>query len=206
MKNIVKALIEAKQNFKPIIKSKANSHFKSKYAPLDAILDAIGEALGAAGLVLVQPTIVKDDKTILRTILIHGESGEQIESELVIPPQSDPQKLGAAMTYYRRFSICSLLAIAPDEDDDGTIAKINAVRPQSQPPPKAAPVDPMFKYRQAMKDCFAELDWSIQQQKDWAQTISKHPSKDWIPSTWEAAIVDLHNQIDCKQSSFLPVE
>ena len=27
------------------------------------------------------------------------------------------------MTYYRRFSICSLLAIAPDDDDDGTTAK-----------------------------------------------------------------------------------
>ena len=31
------------------------------------------------------------------------------------------------MTYYRRFSICSLLAIAPDDDDDGTTAKATTI-------------------------------------------------------------------------------
>lgn len=126
MKLIAAALIQAKANFKPILKTKTNPHYKSKYAGLDAILDAIAEALGAVGVLLIQPTAVRDDKTILRTILIHAESGEQIESELVIPPQSDPQKLGSAMTYYRRFSLCSILAIAPDEDDDGSTAKAQA--------------------------------------------------------------------------------
>jgi ERF superfamily len=88
-------------------------------------------ALLANNLLLIQPTIAKDNSTVLKTILIHAESGEQLESELTIPaiavgealPVANPQKLGAAMTYYRRFSICSLLAIAPDDDDDGTAAK-----------------------------------------------------------------------------------
>jgi ERF superfamily len=126
MKLIATALIKAKANFKPILKTKTNPHFRSKYAGLDAILDAITAALGEVGVLLVQPTVVREDKTILRTILIHAESGEQIESELAIPPLLDPQKLGAAMTYYRRFSLCALLAIAPDEDDDGSTANAQA--------------------------------------------------------------------------------
>jgi ERF superfamily len=127
MKLITTALIAAKAQFKPIHKNKVNPHFNYKYATLDEILEAIAPALLANNLLLIQPTIVKDNSTVLKTILIHAESGEQLESELTIPAITDPQKLGAAMTYYRRFSICSLLAIAPDDDDDGTTAKATAL-------------------------------------------------------------------------------
>jgi ERF superfamily len=127
MKLITTALIAAKAQFKPIHKNKVNPHFKSKYATLDEILEAIAPALLANNLLLIQPTIAKDNSTVLKTILLHAESGEQLESELTIPAITDPQKLGAAMTYYRRFSICSLLAIAPDDDDDGTTAKATAL-------------------------------------------------------------------------------
>ena len=127
MKLITTALIAAKAQFKPIHKNKVNPHYKSKYATLDEILEAIAPALLANNLLLIQPTLVKDNSTVLKTILIHAESGEQLESELTIPAITDPQKLGAAMTYYRRFSICSLLAIAPDDDDDGTTAKATTI-------------------------------------------------------------------------------
>jgi ERF superfamily len=137
MKLITAALIAAKAKFKPIHKNKVNPHFKSKYATLDEILEAIAPALLANNLLLIQPTIVKDNLTVLKTILIHAESGEQLESELTIPAIADPQKLGAAMTYYRRFSICSLLAIAPDDDDDGTTTKATATVKTTSTLPKA---------------------------------------------------------------------
>jgi hypothetical protein len=122
-KNIATSLIAAKKNFKPIAKSKTNPHFKSKYASLDSILDAITEALSDAGLVLIQPTsITPAGVSIIKTILIHAESNDRIESELALPTVTDPQKLGSALTYYRRYGICNLLAIAPDEDDDGAAA------------------------------------------------------------------------------------
>jgi hypothetical protein len=135
MKLITAALIAAKAQFNPIHKNKVNPHFNFKYATLDEILEAIAPALLANNLLLIQPTLVKDNLTVLKTLLIHAESGEQLESELTIPAIADPQKLGAAMTYYRRFSICSLLAIAPDDDDDGTTAKATAkVKPTSSLP------------------------------------------------------------------------
>jgi ERF superfamily len=137
MKLITTALIAAKSQFNPIHKNKVNPHFKSKYATLDEILEAIAPALLANNLLLIQPTIVKDNLTVLKTLLIHAESGEQLESELTIPAIADPQKLGAAMTYYRRFSICSLLAIAPDDDDDGTTARATATVKTTSSLPKA---------------------------------------------------------------------
>jgi ERF superfamily len=138
MKLITTALIAAKAQFNPIHKNKVNPHFKSKYATLDEILEAIAPGLLANNLLLIQPTIVKDNLTVLKTLLIHAESGEQLESELTIPAIADPQKLGAAMTYYRRFSICSLLAIAPDDDDDGTTAKTTTTVKTTSSLPKAS--------------------------------------------------------------------
>jgi ERF superfamily len=157
MKLITAALIAAKAQFTPIHKNKVNPHFNYKYATLDEILEAIAPALLANNLLLIQPTIVKDNLTVLKTILIHAESGEQLESELTIPAIADPQKLGAAMTYYRRFSICSLLAIAPDDDDDGTTAKATATVKTTSSLPKAgerATVNREVELRKLM----AELD------------------------------------------------
>jgi ERF superfamily len=155
MKLITAALINAKAQFTPIHKNKVNPHFKSKYATLDEILEAIAPALLANNLLLIQPTLVKDNLTVLKTLLIHAESGEQLESELTIPAIADPQKLGAAMTYYRRFSICSLLAIAPDDDDDGTTAKATATVKTTSSLPKAgerATVNREVELRKLMTD------------------------------------------------------
>jgi hypothetical protein len=118
MNNLATALIAAKLKFKPIAKSKTNPHYKSKYACLDSILDAISDALAASGLLLIQPTEIENGIPVLKTILIHAPTGDRFESILPLPVLTDPQKLGSALTYYRRYGICNLLAISPDEDDD----------------------------------------------------------------------------------------
>jgi hypothetical protein len=120
--NLATALIAAKLKFKPISKTKTNPHYKSKYACLDSILDAISDALAASGLLLIQPTEIENGTPVLKTILIHAPTGDRFESILPLPVLSDPQKLGSALTYYRRYGICNLLAISPDEDDDGRSA------------------------------------------------------------------------------------
>jgi ERF superfamily len=123
--NLATALIAAKLKFKPIAKTKTNPHFKSKYACLDSILDAISDALAASGLLLIQPTDIENGIPVLKKILIHAASGDRFESILPLPVLTDPQKLGSALTYYRRYGICNLLAISPDEDDDGKGAVAN---------------------------------------------------------------------------------
>jgi ERF superfamily len=189
MKLITAALITAKAKFKPIHKNKINPHFNFKYATLDEILEAISPALLANNLLLIQPTIVKDNSTVLKTILIHAESGEQLESELAIPAIADPQKLGAAMTYYRRFSICSLLAIAPDDDDDGTTARATATVKTTSSLPKAVAssgddrltVNREVELRKLMK----ELN---------------------LPNRTVTELVQRHFEIECRVNSMTPAE
>ena len=83
--------------------------------------------LSAHGIALIQPTRFRDGITVVETYLIHGESGEYLGCEYpVVPSKADPQGLGSALTYARRYSLCSLLGIAADDDDDGNAA--------SQPP------------------------------------------------------------------------
>jgi hypothetical protein len=134
MQNILKALILAKQEFKHIPKNSYNPYHKSKYANLDTVLAAISESFNKYNLCLLQPTEVRDERVILKTVIYHVESGEQISSELLLPQNTDSQKTGSAITYYRRYALCSLLGIIADEDDDGNAtipSKITKSTPQN---------------------------------------------------------------------------
>jgi hypothetical protein len=192
MKNITKALIEAKRRFPPIYKNSVNPHFRNKYASLDMILEAITEPLCNAGIVLIQPTTIRDGLTILTTQLIHAESGESIDSELIIPAQSDPQKLGSALTYYRRFSVCSILAIAAEIYDDGNTAATNAAQKK---------VDPTIeKAREGVRDCFAILEWPRDQVIEWSKKINPAPFDSWTLENWKEANIKALTLIDLMNS------
>ena len=119
MQEIVKALIKAKSLFKAIPKDRTNPHFKSKYATLDAVLEAVNPGLESAGLAITQ--LIETDeqgRTFLVTNLMH-ESGESLKSAFPLSGTQDPQKLGSAITYARRYSLCAILSVTADEDDDG---------------------------------------------------------------------------------------
>lgn len=197
LKNIAAAMILARAKFPAIHKNKLNPHFKNKYASLDSIIDAITPALCEAGVLLIQPTIIRDGLIILSTQLIHGESGESIESELIVPPQSDPQKLGSALTYYRRFSICSLLSIAADDDDDGDTAVSN-VKPKSigAPPAKLVLSEIAQQYQTDVKRAFIELGWSPDRKAEWARTINTAPIPNWGEADWAKALEKVYNELD----------
>lgn len=209
MKNIAAALIKAKTKFEAIHKNKLNPHFKSRYVSLDGILEVITEPLCEVGIVLIQPTIIRDGFTVLSTQLIHAESGESIESELIIPNQSDPQKLGSAMTYYRRFSICSLLAIAADDDDDGNTAVKNSTNTttafRSSPPSTAVsvlkPTQASYstnaaQYQADLKKAFEILEWEPTRKAGWAKTINPAPFSGWSDSDWQLALARAYAEID----------
>jgi len=118
MKNLIPALIKARLAFKSIAKDRTNPHYKTKYATLDSVLDAVTEPLAANGLAIVQTVNPVAEQPILTTHLYH-ESGESIESNYPLPAIADPQKLGAAITYARRYALCAILSVTADEDDDG---------------------------------------------------------------------------------------
>ncbi len=138
-------LLMAKSEFDPVLKNKSNPHFKSSYADLGAILDAVEPALHKNGLLLVQPS----RGTQVTTQIIDCESGEVMESYLEIPEGLDPQKTGAAISYYRRFTLQSLLALHAEDDDGNATVRpepYKATQPVpshkgvSVPPPKLSNV------------------------------------------------------------------
>jgi hypothetical protein len=123
-KVIFKSLIAAKMEFKPLVKNKVNPHFKSKYADLSAVAESVDEALAKHGLTYIQPLEYVKEALCVVTRLTHT-SGEELLSTFPLPPGT-PQQMGSAITYGRRFSLCSLLGICADDDDDANAASTPA--------------------------------------------------------------------------------
>lgn len=119
--NIHQRILAAKLEFDPILKETTNPFLKSKYADLSTILSAIEPSLTKHKLLLTQPI---NEGRVYSTIT-DTETGEFIHSAIELPEASDPQKMGAAITYFRRFTLQSLLALRA-EDDDGHSFKQHA--------------------------------------------------------------------------------
>lgn len=127
------ALLAAQREFNPVVKNKQNPHLKNFYADLGAVLEAVTEPLANHGLLIVQRFGHDQGGPILITEIVHAESGQSICSELPIVSKdpTDPQKLGGAITYARRYSLLAILSLTA-EDDDGNAASKPAPPGQQQ--------------------------------------------------------------------------
>jgi hypothetical protein len=116
------ALAKAQASIQGAQKGNLNPHFKSKYADLASVWDACREALTSNGLSILQLTESDDPALVsVRTILGH-ESGQWVSSSLTMrPTKPDPQGIGSALTYARRYALAAMVGVAP-EDDDGNAA------------------------------------------------------------------------------------
>lgn len=121
MKNILKKIFNLQQEVKAIEKDSDNPYFKSKYFDINKIIETLKPILKKEGLAIYQPVVFQDGKNILKTFIADYECGEQIESSITLPDNLEPQKMGSAITYYRRYSLQSLLMLEA-EDDDGNVA------------------------------------------------------------------------------------
>lgn len=120
MKELLKSLANAKSEIGKMSKDNNNPFFKSKFFDINQLLEHVEPLLFKHNLVVLQP--IEDGRVVTR--IYHAESGDSISSELELPQISDPQKVGSAITYYRRYTLASLLAIQA-EDDDGNKASGN---------------------------------------------------------------------------------
>lgn len=127
---LAEALNKAQGTMSGAKKDKKNPFYKSSYADLSSVFDAIREPFAANGLSVTQTMgVLESGRTLLKTSLLHS-SGERIDSEMLLPDIADPQKLGSAITYYRRYSLMAIAGI-PAEDDDGNAA--SGQKPQPKP-------------------------------------------------------------------------
>jgi len=129
---IASALAAAQKAMGPALKDSVNPAFKSKYADLASVVAACMPALNANGIAVIQPTGEDEHGRHVRTIFIHGESGETLECAVpLIVGKNDMQGYGSAVTYARRYGLMCMAGIAP-EDDDGNAAVSGAPSDRDQ--------------------------------------------------------------------------
>lgn len=136
---IMSALLAAQRGMGAVVKDAKNPYFKSNYADYGSVLGACKDLLNEKSVVILQPHVWHDGKNFVETTLVH-DSGEWIssETEVVCSKQNDPQALGSAITYARRYGLQSLLAM-PTEDDDGEKAMTRTTTTKSLPDRSLAP-------------------------------------------------------------------
>jgi hypothetical protein len=123
-KSLALALAAAQMEMGKALKQSSNPHFRSKYADLGNVMDACLEPLNKHGIAVIQPTGEGDHGRYVKTVLIHGESGETLECEVpLIIGKNDMQGYGSAVTYARRYGLMAMAGIAPEDDDGNAAAK-----------------------------------------------------------------------------------
>ena len=130
MKNLYTKLLDVTSKIEKLEKDKKNPFFKSSYVSLDKVIDVARPHLLAEKLLLLQPI----EQGSVGTRIVDTESGESVDSFIPLPEGMKPQDLGSCITYFRRYTLVSLLGLA-QEDDDGN--KAHGRQPKPKMPARA---------------------------------------------------------------------
>jgi hypothetical protein len=112
-----------------------------RYAPLSSGLELVRKCLGQHEIATVQATSIDRDSGLIRltTTLVHA-TGEWIASEwpvCAVTETGAPHRMGAALTYARRYALFTLVGIAGEDDLDAPDLPTQGLSPESQTgPPK----------------------------------------------------------------------
>ncbi len=133
-----KAFAKAQSQFRSAIKDANNPFFKSKYADLSAVWEAVKESLAENGLMVFQPIRINETGAAYVETVIRYQDGTEIERSqcpVICKAANDPQAMGSAITYARRYSLASILGVVTDDDDGNSAAQKQEA--QRQPEPQA---------------------------------------------------------------------
>jgi hypothetical protein len=134
------ALAKAQGEIEGAKKESDNPFFHARYAALSSVWDACRGPLSRNGLSVVQLPGQNGDGLFVDSILFHS-SGEWISGRLYIRPvKDDPQGVGSAITYARRYGLQALVGIAPMDDDGEAAMGRQQSREDAAKTRKAAPL------------------------------------------------------------------
>jgi hypothetical protein len=113
-----------------------------RYAPLSSGLDLVRKCLGQHEIATVQSTAIDAESGLIKltTTLVHA-SGEWVSSDWPVCPVSEtaaPHRLGAALTYARRYALFTLVGIAGEDDLDAPDLPAAELSPEVQRPEQGA--------------------------------------------------------------------
>lgn len=191
------ALSKAQGEFKPIIKDKVakvrseKGNYDYRYADLSSVRDSVTPALAKHELAVVQ-TFRPNGGThqYVDTMLVHA-SGEFIKSSYQIPATGKQQEIGSAITYARRYSLCAILGVVAEDDDDGNSADQKQVKIEQTVSTQAAgKLDTIAQQSgdgyQMMDPLTGELD-KFKLGTDWMIRAEEMLHQHQEPASWWAA-------------------
>lgn len=143
---LAEALSKAQGEMHAASKSADNPFFKSKYADLAEVWGVLREPLSKHNLAVIQTTNGDGTKVVVITRLVHS-SGEWVKGSLTLKPMKmDPQGIGSAITYARRYALAAICGVVQEDDDansaSGKTLNQNQKSTQSTPPKQNKPVTP----------------------------------------------------------------
>ena len=119
--SLLTAILAVQGEVGTLPKDKINPGFKgAKYTPLDTIVEIVGPILNKNDLIWLTLPGQYNGAPNLTYRLIHAPSGDMIEGTMPLTLTAQtPQGMGSALTYARRYSLCAVLNLVADDDDDG---------------------------------------------------------------------------------------
>lgn len=96
-----------------------NPHFKSKFAPLDEVLRVVEAGLGKNQEVRQSVVTNEQGALLMRTALVEDDKILAFSDIPFVLGKQDPQGLGSAITYHRRYGLCLMFNLVGEDDDDG---------------------------------------------------------------------------------------
>ena len=119
--NIYKKIFDLQSEIGAISKEADNPFFKSKYFDINSLIKQLHPLLIKNKLVLLQPLVDGTVKSIISDL-----DGNSVESSLELPTNLDAQKIGSAITYYRRYTLASLLGLQAEDDDGNKASSVSS--------------------------------------------------------------------------------
>lgn len=128
-KTIIKSIFNVQQAVPALEKSATGSTGGRNYGytPLDKVWEKVQAALKTEGLVVISSPTTGNNFVgkLFQTTIFHIESGEWISDTMdMTTAKDDPQGIGSAITYFRRYMIVSMLGLITRDDNDASEHKL----------------------------------------------------------------------------------
>ena len=127
-KTLAEALIAFQANLPKLELDADNPHFKSKFSSLKEVTNKVFPALAENDMGYTTKSRVDETGRLIVVGKLFHTSGEFEEAEFPVN-ETNPQKIGSAITYARRYNLAALTGVVADVDDDGNAASAPAPKP-----------------------------------------------------------------------------
>ncbi len=124
--NIAEKLLNVQKKVGILTKDKKNPFFKSNYLDINTIIEVVKPILNDEGLIILQPLgMTTEGRMTLSTNIIEVSSSTTDSYTTILPENPDPQKMGAIITYFRRYALQSLLFLQYHRTDSSLVKAVS---------------------------------------------------------------------------------